>query len=167
MDEWLIVFKGYLNKTAVLWNESSEFVQSVIAITICVAVFYILRFVVITRLENLATKTDNDFDDRLVHFLRQFLWLAVLFGGLIWVLNINRIEVGPVLAGAGIFGIAIGLAAKETLADILSGIFLITDRPIRIGDRIMIEKIGKHWGGWGDVVDIGLRRTKIRCSLQK
>jgi small-conductance mechanosensitive channel len=78
------------------------------------------------------------------------------------VLTINGIEVGPVLAGAGIFGIAIALAAKETLADILSGIFLIADRPIRIGDRIMIEKIGRHWGGWGDVIDIGLRRTTIR-----
>ena len=77
MDEWLIVFKGYLNKTTVLWNESSEFVQSVIAITICVAVFYILRFIVITRLENLATKTDNDFDDRLVHFSRQFQYVNV------------------------------------------------------------------------------------------
>ena len=54
------------------------------------------------------------------------------------------------------------MAAKETLADILAGIFLIADRPIRIGDRIMIDKIGKHWGGWGDVIDIGLRRTTIR-----
>ena len=66
------------------------------------------------------------------------------------------------MAGAGIFGIAIGLAAKETLSDILAGIFLIADRPIKIGDRIIIDKIGKHWGGWGDVVDIGLRRTTIR-----
>ena len=36
------------------------------------------------------------------------------------------------------------------------------DRPIRIGDRIIIDKIGKHWGGWGDVIDVGLRRTIIR-----
>jgi small-conductance mechanosensitive channel len=47
----------------------------------------------------------------------------------------------PVLAGAEIFGIAIGLAAKETLADILSGIYLIADRPIRIGDRIIIDNV--------------------------
>lgn len=124
--------------------------------------FYLLRYVVVRKLEKLTALTDNDFDDRFVHFLRQFLWLAVLFMGLVWVLQINGIKVGPVLAGAGIFGIAIGLAAKETLADILAGIFLIADRPIRIGDRIMIDKIGKHWGGWGDVIDIGLRRTTIR-----
>jgi len=78
------------------------------------------------------------------------------------VLKLNGIAVGPVLAGAGIFGVALGFAAKETIADILSGIFLIIDRPIRIGDRVVIDKIGKHWGGWGDIVDIGLRRTTIR-----
>ena len=58
--------------------------------------------------------------------------------------------------------IAIGLAAKETLSDILSGIFLITDQPARIGDRVKIESPGRHWGGWGDVIDVGLRRTQIR-----
>jgi small-conductance mechanosensitive channel len=54
------------------------------------------------------------------------------------------------------------VAAKETIADILSGIFLITDRPIRVGDRVKIEQIGRHWGAWGDIEDIGLRRTRIR-----
>ena len=54
------------------------------------------------------------------------------------------------------------MAAKETLADILAGVFLIADRPIRVGDRVKIDSIGRHWGAWGDVVDLGLRRTRIR-----
>jgi len=144
------------------WYSLPALGQSIAAIFVTIALFYVVRFVLLRRLEKLAAKTDNDFDDRLIHFIKQFLWLAALFGGFIWVLRINGIQVGPVLAGAGIFGIAIGLAAKETLADILAGIFLIADRPLRIGDRIIIDKIGKHWGGWGDVVDIGLRRTTIR-----
>ncbi len=146
----------------VYWDTAPKLMQSVCVILLTCILFYIGRFVVLRRLGRLAEKTDNDVDDRLIHFLKQFLWLGALFGGLVWVLNVNGIEVGPVLAGAGIFGIAIGLAAKETLADILAGIFLIADRPIRIGDRIIIDKIGKHWGGWGDVIDIGLRRTTIR-----
>jgi small-conductance mechanosensitive channel len=144
------------------WNAASAFEQSGLAALATIVCFYLVRYVIILRLEKLTRNTDNDFDDRLVHFLKQFLWLAALVIGLIWILKINNIKVGPVLAGAGIFGIAIGLAAQETLSDIISGIFLIADRPIRIGDRIVIEKIGKHWGGWGDVVDIGLRRTMIR-----
>ena len=144
------------------WNAASAFEQSGLAVLATIVCFYLVRYVIILRLEKLTRNTDNDFGDRLVHFLKQFLWLAALVISLIWILKINNIKVGPVLAGAGIFGIAIGLAAQETLSDIISGIFLIADRPIRIGDRIVIEKIGKHWGGWGDVVDIGLRRTMIR-----
>ncbi|MFT7525563.1 MAG: small-conductance mechanosensitive channel [Arenicella sp.] len=144
------------------WNAASAFEQSGLAALATIVCFYLVRYVIILRLEKLTRNTDNDFDDRLVHFLKQFLWLAAFVIGLIWILKINNIKVGPVLAGAGIFGIAIGLAAQETLSDIISGIFLIADRPIRLGDRIVIEKIGKHWGGWGDVVDIGLRRTMIR-----
>ena len=144
------------------WMNLSATEQSVLAILCTILVFYLVRFVVLRRLEVVAVKTDNDFDDRLIHFLKQFLWIAALFSGLVWVLKINGIQVGPVLAGAGIFGIAIALAAQETLADILAGIFLIAAQPIRIGDRIIIDKIGKHWSGWGYVVDIGLRRTTIR-----
>ena len=144
------------------WQTMPTLVQSALAIIFTIIAFYLIRFVVLRRLGRLADKTDNDFDDRVIHFLKQFLWLAAIFIGLVWVLSINGIAIGPVLAGAGIFGIAIGLAAKETLSDILAGIFLIADRPIKIGDRIIIDKIGKHWGGWGDVVDIGLRRTTIR-----
>ncbi|MEM7360347.1 MAG: mechanosensitive ion channel family protein [Pseudomonadota bacterium] len=144
------------------WASLPTVAHTVLAILFTIIIFYLIRFIVLGKLEKLAATTDNDFDDRLIHFLKQFLWLVAIFAGLVWVLRINGIEVGPVLAGAGIFGIAISLAAKETLADILAGIFLIADRPIRIGDRIVIDKIGKHWGGWGDVVDIGLRRTIIR-----
>jgi small-conductance mechanosensitive channel len=152
----------YLNSVSHYWDAASVLEQSVLAILLTVVSFYLVRYVIILRLEKLTRNTDNDFDDRLIHFLKQFLWVAAFVIGLIWVLKINDIKVGPVLAGAGIFGIAIGLAAQETLSDIISGIFLIADRPIRIGDRIMIDKIGKHWGGWGDVIDIGLRRTMIR-----
>ena len=145
-----------------LWLSLGNIEKSIIAIICGIAVFYFLRFVVIRQFEQLSAKTENDLDDRLVHFIRQFLWVGIFIGTLVWVLKINGIAVSPVLAGAGIFGVAVGFAAKETIADILSGIFLIIDRPIRIGDRVTIDKIGKHWGGWGDIVDIGLRRTVIR-----
>ena len=152
----------YTQQLAEFWAAISALEQSAIAIVTTITAFYILRYIFLGRLERIAAKTENDLDDRLIHFLKQFLWLAMFIGGLVWVLQINGLAISPILAGAGIFGVALGFAAKETIADILSGIFLIVDRPIRIGDRIVIDKIGKHWGGWGDVVDIGLRRTMIR-----
>lgn len=145
-----------------LWNKIGQLWQTAIALAVVLVVYLFVRSVVLRRMERLATQTTNDLDDRLVHFIKQFLWLIALFVAALLVLRINNIEITPLLAGAGIAGIAVGLAAKELLADVLSGVFLIADRPIRVGDRVKIESIGRHWGGWGDVVDIGLRRTRIR-----
>lgn len=144
------------------WNAAGQIEQTAITVVAALAVYVFARSVVLRKMERLAANTSNDLDDRLVHFIKQFLWLIGLFLTVLVVLRINHVEITPLLAGAGIAGVAVGLAAKELLADILSGVFLITDRPLRVGDRVKIENIGRHWGGWGDVVDIGLRRTRIR-----
>lgn len=122
------------------------------------------KLFVLKGLERISDATTNDLDDRLVYFIKRFHVIVLTFALFLLLLQNHGIAITPFLASAGIAGIAIGLAAKETLSDILSGIFLIADRPIRIGDRIKIERPGKHWGGWGDVTEIGLRRTQIRNS---
>jgi len=156
---------GLINNTTRIeqaWAGLHAVEKSLIGIVVLVLGYYFLRHIVIRRIERITARTENDLDDRLIDFVKQFLWVFMLFGGMVWVLKVNGISVAPILAGAGIFGVAVGFAAKETIADILSGIFLIVDRPLRVGDRITIDRIGKHWGSWGDVVDIGLRRTIIR-----
>lgn len=145
-----------------LWKNLGGLEQSIAAVVLMLLGYWFVKYFILRRFESLATKTDNDLDDRLVHFLQQFLWVIALFMTIVLVLKINNIAISPLLAGAGIFGVALGFAAKETIADILSGIFLITDRPIRVGDRIKVDSIGRHWGGWGDIVDIGIRRTQVR-----
>jgi len=137
------------------------FLSAAVVIT-AMAVYFVVRLFLLTWLEKFAHSTSNDLDDRLVHFFRRFYGIAVIFLTILAVLKIHKIEISPLLAGAGIVGITIGLAAKETLADVLAGIFLITDQPMRVGNRVKIEYIGRDWGGWGDVIDIGLRRTAIR-----
>lgn len=135
---------------------------TVLACVLAFVVHLVFSRVVLRGMKKIALSTDNDLDDRLVHFIQRFYILVLLFVLFLIILKIHGVEITPFLASAGIAGIAIGMAAKETLADILAGIFLIADRPIRVGDRVKIESIGKHWGAWGDVVDLGLRRTRIR-----
>jgi small-conductance mechanosensitive channel len=144
------------------WQAFGKIGQSVIAVIAAMIIYMIIRYILLHRLEKAASATSNDLDDRLVHFVKQFLWLIGFFATVAVVLKINNVKISPLLAGAGIVGVSLGFAAKETIADVLSGIFLIADRPIRVGDRVKIEQIGRHWGGWGDIVDIGLRRTRIR-----
>ena len=147
------------------WSNMPPYNKAFIVIISCIVIHLFLKKIVLTKLEKLSAKTANDLDDRFIHFVDQFLWVFMCFLATLGILKSFSIEIGPLLAGAGIFGIALGFAAKETMADVLAGIFLIADRPIKIGDRINFDAIGGgHWGGWGDVVDIGLRRTRVRNS---
>lgn len=147
---------------AEIWGQLNNIYKSIAILIIAVAGYSICRSLIIKKFQRLAASTSNDLDDRLVYFVKQFIGIIALFFTISILLKVNGIQVSPLLAGAGIVGVSLGFAAKETIADILAGIFLIADQPIRIGDRIKIEKIGSHWGGWGDVVDIGLRRTRIK-----
>lgn len=79
------------------------------------------------------------------------------FFGLMVVLNILGISVTAPLAALGIGGIAVAFALQSTLADFLSGIYLMADRPIRVGDYVKLET-----GQEGYVLDIGWRSTRIR-----
>jgi len=68
------------------------------------------------------------------------------------------INITAFAAALGIGGLAISLAAQDTLADAISGFLILLDQPFRVGDRIEIAGLGT----WGDVVDIGTRSTRIR-----
>ncbi|WP_240693242.1 mechanosensitive ion channel family protein [Thiomicrorhabdus indica] len=67
-----------------------------------------------------------------------------------------EIDMTAWLASAGIIGIAVGFAAKDTVANLLSGVFILADSPYKIGDYIVIDS-----GERGKVTHIGLRSTRI------
>ncbi|MEE4243718.1 MAG: mechanosensitive ion channel family protein, partial [Desulfopila sp.] len=67
-----------------------------------------------------------------------------------------KIDMTAWLASAGIAGIAIGFAAKDTLSNLFSGVFILADAPYKIGDYIVLDR-----GDRGKVMNIGLRSTRI------
>lgn len=144
------------------WSDLNPWIKTAVVLVGAVVLYAVLRRAIIGPLERMAQKTDNDLDDRLLNFARHFAGIILVFVVLVIILNLHGVEITPLLAGAGIFGVALGFAAKESIADILAGIFLVLDRPMRRGDRVKLEHIGREWGGWGDVVDIGIRRTTVR-----
>ncbi|MBW1981043.1 MAG: mechanosensitive ion channel family protein [Deltaproteobacteria bacterium] len=82
--------------------------------------------------------------------------VLVLAGAAFWLLSIWQINVTPLLASAGIAGVAVALAAKETLANFFGGVSVFLDQPFRMGDYIILDS-----GERGEVVEIGLRSTRI------
>jgi small-conductance mechanosensitive channel len=141
------------------WNE----ILDITGIIVLAMVFgWAFKRLVLVRFQRMAQRTDNDVDDRLVYFLARFYKGLIVFAVALVVLRILKIELTPLLAGAGIIGIGIAYGAKDVIGNFLAGVFLLVDRPIKRGDRILIESIGRDWGSWGDVVDVGLRSTTVK-----
>ena len=82
----------------------------------------------------------------------------VVILGVTVLLSYFGVNVTAFAAAVGLGGLSISLAAKDTVADAIAGFMVLVDQPYRIGDRIEIQEVGT----WGDVVDIGLRTTRIR-----
>jgi small-conductance mechanosensitive channel len=113
---------------------------------------------------NISKKTDTQIDDIVFDLLNKFIGAIVYVSAAVISLDLLGVNVMPFIAGAGVLGVAIGFAAKDTLSNLIAGVLLIVDRPFEIGDRIEIWSAPKGSATWGDVIDIGLRATKIRTT---
>jgi len=114
--------------------------------------------------KNLADKTDTDIDNIVFDLLKKFAGAIIYITAIIIALDMLGVNVMPFIAGAGVAGIAIGFAAKDTLSNLIAGVLLIIDRPFEVGDRIEVWTAPLGSATWGDVIDIGLRATKIKTT---
>ena len=80
----------------------------------------------------------------------------VVGGGLYFLFLTWGINVGGLLMTGGIAGLAVGFAAKDTLANLFSGFFILADAPYQVGDFIVLDT-----GERGQVTNVGLRSTRL------
>jgi MscS family membrane protein len=109
-----------------------------------------------TYLGRVAADTEKKFDQHALMVIQKVAMFFIWSIGIVTALNNAGVNVGALLAGLGIGGVAIALAAQDTAKNILGGIFLLIDHPFRIGDLV---KIGETKG---TVEAIGIRSTKLR-----
>jgi small-conductance mechanosensitive channel len=95
-------------------------------------------------------------EDRTVPLFSNLLKVLVLGLASYSILQVWHIDAGAWLASAGILGLAVGFAAKDTLANLFSGVFILADTPYAMGDFIVLDT-----GERGRVTGIGLRSTRI------
>ena len=105
---------------------------------------------------------DTALDETALPMVNRFVRFIVIAIGLLLAMTHLGLEIAPLLAGAGVAGLALSLAAKDTLSNLIAGVLLIMDRPFQVGDRIELWNAPRETGTWGDVIEIGLRATKIR-----
>ncbi|NOZ81548.1 MAG: mechanosensitive ion channel family protein [Candidatus Micrarchaeota archaeon] len=95
-------------------------------------------------------------EEDVIALIQRLAKIFIVIIGAIIILDEAGIEVTPLLAGMGIAGLAIALALQDTLSNFFSGIYLIFDKPFKVGDRIQLN------GEFGEIIDVGLRSVRIR-----
>jgi small-conductance mechanosensitive channel len=106
----------------------------------------------------IAKRTDFAVDEQVLPFLRRVALIILTVITAIVLLGHFDVDVSAFVATLGVGSLALALASQAVLADMVNGFAIITDRPFAIGDRIEILELDT----WGDVMDIGLRSTRIR-----
>jgi MscS family membrane protein len=103
-----------------------------------------------------AEQTETKLDDQLVPLVRKTLKVFVVALGIIFVLQNMDVDVGSLLAGASLGGLAFTLAARDTVANLFGSVSIFADRPFQIGDWVKISDAE------GVVEEVGMRSTRIR-----
>lgn len=103
-----------------------------------------------------AAKSDSKLDDQLVPLVRKSLKIFSLIAGALFVLQNLDVNIASLLAGLGIGGVAVALAAKDTVANFFGSVMIFADRPFQIGDWVNVG------GVEGIVEEVGFRSTRIR-----
>jgi MscS family membrane protein len=126
-----------------------------------VASFFVTWKLVSFALDHLEKRLSQRMDPKQIKTLMQLVgWVVKFFVVFIYItilLEFFGISITAVTAVLGLGGLALSLAAQDTIADFISGIIILIDQPFRVGDRIQVDKVDT----WGDVVEIGMRSTKI------
>lgn len=104
----------------------------------------------------IVEKSESDLDDQLLPILRKGIHATVWIMAVIIALNNAGYDVGALIAGIGIGGLALALAAQDTVANVFGGMTIFVDQPFTIRDWI---KIGGHEG---TIEEVGIRSTRIR-----
>ncbi len=108
-----------------------------------------------------AKKTDTKLDDHLIPFIKDFLKVAVVIFGIFFIFSaVFKFNITSLLAGLGIGGIAIALAAQPSLENLLGSFTIFLDKPFIVGDFVQVGDI------IGTVEKVGFRSTRIR-TLEK
>ena len=127
----------------------------VIAATLQAAVF--AREIILGVIEHRASGTDHSGLASAIGIIRLLVTIVLFAVAAVLILGNLGVNVTGLIAGLGVGGIAIGLAAQGIFADLFAALAILFDRPFRKGDSIKVDTLS------GTVEDIGLKSTRIRA----
>ena len=129
--------------------------RAAVPLLLTILLFRLVNFLSM-YLDKLAEKTESTLDDQLVPLIRKALKaFIIIIGGMLILQNLN-IDITTLLAGISIGGLALALAAQDTVKNFFGSVMIFLDKPFQIGDWIQGDGLD------GSVEEVGLRTTRVR-----
>lgn len=151
---WLI-FKDIVDLTGKFEIYYGNFFRGILAAWIIRLLYYAVDGLT-SVFAHMAAKTDSTYDDQLVPFASKALKVLIIVLGILIVIQSFGLNVMSLLAGLGLGGLALALAAQDTAANLFGSITILIDHPFKIGDWVKVKDME------GTVEEIGFRSTRVR-----
>ena len=137
-------------------EESRAIVDTINRTLITIFIFWVIHQV-IEPISYILSGLDKVLTRELIGWIIKSLKILIFILGLAAVLELWGIKIGPIIAGLGLFGVAVALGAQDLFKNLISGILVLVEKRFKIGDWILVEGIIE-----GIVEKIGFRSTVIR-----
>ena len=137
-------------------DEMRDFVDNVNRTLITILIFWIIHQI-IEPISYILSGLDKILTRELIGWILKSLKILIFILGAAAVLELWGIKIGPIIAGLGLFGVAVALGAQDLFKNLISGILVLVEKRFRMGDWIRVDGIIE-----GVVERIGFRSTVIR-----
>ena len=137
-------------------EETRSFVENINRTLITILIFWIIHQI-IEPVSYILSGLDKLLTRELVGWIIKSLKILIFILGAAAVLELWGIKIGPIIAGLGLFGVAVALGAQDLFKNLISGILVLVEKRFKMGDWILVEGIIE-----GIVERIGFRSTVIR-----
>ena len=149
----------WLAYTSLVFDGSGDTIRQIFEVAIIIDITWLASRVLDAIVESLllrsAARSESSMINQIGPILRKTVRSVVWILGVITAMNNAGFDVAAMLAGVGIGGLAMAMAAKDFVANIFGGITVFVDKPFTVGDRIVVNGID------GTVQEIGIRSSRI------
>ena len=137
-------------------NQAAEFLETINRSLITILIFWTFHQIIGPL--SVVVKSIGDLISRdLVNWIIKAIKVLIFILGVAAVLELWGIKIGPIIAGLGLFGVAVALGAQDLFKNLISGILVLVERRFQVGDWIFVEDVIE-----GTVESIGFRSTVVR-----
>ncbi len=159
---WIIFAWGVVSSLSVLnlpWvfiNSMNMLFKTLLIILAGWMAYRIFKDLILYWGKKYADKTETTIDDVMLPLFEKVGMVVIILVAILSGLNLYGVDVTMLVAGMGVVGLVVAFAAQDTLGNFISGMFLLTDRPFKVGDLVLMEN-----GDYCKVEHIGMRSTKL------